>query len=723
VFEKLGDLAAHFAEGKLVRTLNTAFARLIPFISIGAITLALVNLPIAQVQEFYRQFLDGRLLEVAGILTSSTLSLITLAALASISLSYTVENSDVWEGEPNYYIPVITSFTCYVILFLWQGNSMELTDQSVGTSSIFKAIIVSLSSLKLLFVFIRQSNAWRAGKMQKSKPDSFTNSMRFDASLHAQKAIDLIVPVTLTLLIFVLARVVGQIIIQTTDLKAVLEFIKDHMRNGSLPVVLLVMFISQLMAFLGAHNFVLFDLMPSFLDVASSQSSVFGIRGYYLHFALCGGAGATLGLLIAMAIVGRTWSKSRLFTRVSFFPVIFNINEPLLYGFPVILNPFYLIPFIITPLTSVIISYIAFTTGLVPPITHMVDWTTPVLLSGYLATGSLAGSMLQAICIGISVLLYYPFVRANQLYEQKQRLTRFDQMQKAAMATASGRGVPVIEREDAIGQLARELITQIRTASRRGDLPFHMVYQPKVNQVGRVVGAEALLRWNHPELGAFSPLTIVELMDESGLSATLGRWVAATSIREFSELRHNYASDLKVSLNLDPRHFENDDGFINFLKDLRDQYNILPGEVELEITENAAIMATDQMRERFHQIRDLGYSLSIDDMGMGYSSLNYISDYGVKTVKLDMSLIENVRNDYKQREIVRSVVQLVEQLHLELVVEGVETKEQFDILYELGVQIYQGYYFSKPLEKPDFEAYLYRHLVTAPESFNIGGFR
>jgi len=694
--EGLGGIAARFAERKLVRTLNTAFVRLIPFITIGAIALAILNLPIPILHNFISQVFDGALVNLVQILIDSTLTVIALAALTSVSMSYTLENRDVWEGEPNFFIPAFTSFSCFIILFVWKDSHLDFIN--VGTNGIFKAIFVGLFSLKLLFTFIKLTNR---GVLNRSR----SISGGLDANLLVQVYFAHILPVALTLISFVLIRATSSFIATAADLGRFYDLITSWMQHGELSTTILVILFSQIMAFTGAHNFVLFDLLPS-ASQAAGTASLFSLRGYYLHFGLVGGSGATIGLLLALAIVGKKWYWGRSFARVSVFPVLFNINEPLLYGFPVILNPFYVVPFIIAPLVSATISFLAFQVGLVPLIVNTVDWTTPPLLSGYLATGSLAGTALQAVCIAISALLYYPFVRAHHVYEQQQRVIRFQLMQAEIARMGIGSTATVFERQDAVGQAAREIAVQIKQYIRMNRLPFYMVYQPKTDRQGRTVGSEALLRWQEPELGAVSPITIVGLMNEMGLASLLGRWVIEYALRDLAEMRTSHLSNMRMSINLEPRQLIEDKGFVDFLRELRDRYVVLPGEVELEITENVAVNATEETREIFRAIRDMGIGLAIDDLGMGYSSLNYISDYGVSTVKVDRSLIESVATDMKQREIVRSVVQLSEHLRIELVVEGVETEEQATILDALGVRIFQGYNFSRPLIKESFKAYL-----------------
>jgi EAL domain-containing protein (putative c-di-GMP-specific phosphodiesterase class I) len=132
------------------------------------------------------------------------------------------------------------------------------------------------------------------------------------------------------------------------------------------------------------------------------------------------------------------------------------------------------------------------------------------------------------------------------------------------------------------------------------------------------------------------------------------------------------------------------------------------GEIELEITEHLAMSANDANKHLLAEIRQLGVGLSIDDMGIGYSSLTYISDFDARGVKIDASLVSAVDTDVQQQEIVASIIQLAEQLALTVVVEGVETKEQVDALVALGARYFQGYYFSKPLKREDFIEYARR---------------
>jgi EAL domain-containing protein (putative c-di-GMP-specific phosphodiesterase class I) len=220
------------------------------------------------------------------------------------------------------------------------------------------------------------------------------------------------------------------------------------------------------------------------------------------------------------------------------------------------------------------------------------------------------------------------------------------------------------------------------------------------------VGAEALLRWQHPRFGPISPVALIELTDEAGLTTPLGRWITRTAFEEFRHWQDMGISGILLSVNLNPRHIFEDPEFPAYVGQLIEEFDLNPAEIDLEITEHVAVHSSEAMRNMFNQIRALGVGLSIDDMGLGYSSLTYISDFGVGTVKIDISLVDKITEDVQQQEIVSSVVDLARQLNLVVIVEGVEQKEQMEALVKLGCNYFQGYYFSKPLEPKDFIAYV-----------------
>jgi EAL domain-containing protein (putative c-di-GMP-specific phosphodiesterase class I) len=306
-------------------------------------------------------------------------------------------------------------------------------------------------------------------------------------------------------------------------------------------------------------------------------------------------------------------------------------------------------------------------------------------------------------------MIYAPFVITARISLEQYQAELFDSFRREATLAANNEMVFITNRNDAIGAMANQFVTEINMSLDNEALPFFLVYQPKSDKSGKVVGAEALLRWTHPQYGPIPPDIVIELTDEADLSAELGRWVLSTALEEYARWQERGLDQLILSINLNPNHIVIDAGFPEFVIDELERLSIDASQIDLEITEHVAVGANQNMLDMFHRLREIGLRLSIDDMGMGYSSLTYISDFGASVVKIDISLIDQVGSDFKQQEIVRSIVELAKQINLSVIVEGVETEEQLEVLDSLGCRYYQGYYFAKPLLPEDFLTRIEEH--------------
>jgi lactose/cellobiose-specific phosphotransferase system IIC component len=691
VVDLIERIASVFAKSRLVRTVSNGLINLIPFVLVGAVCLAALNLPINAYQNWLAELFNGRGDELFEVLNFALFEVMGLAALLSVSHSYAGEETVIRTGEINRFLPMFTAFICYIFIFVL-SSSAEIQLDNLGRHGLFFALAIALSSSWLFFSF---DKIWM--RIRPLRPSVL------DTNLHMRSAFRAVFPTALTLLVFALLRVVGPLIFPLEAIGAAYnDFLTNQLMKDTAGSIILTVLAIQLLWFFGGHGtFTILDQFPLVSSLADPSLTSFATQDFYFNFAFLGGAGATIGLLIALFIAGSR-HRGRLLAKASLFPSLFNVNEILLYGIPVVLNPFFFIPFVLSPLLAAALAYFSFSMGLVPPLIYATNWTTPVILSGYLSTGSIAGSVLQIVCIAGSVLLYIPFVTATRNYESHRRKDRLVCLQDAATKAADDESMIVLTRLDEVGETAREVSSTILKYFERDALPFYLVYQPKTDKNGRVMGAEALLRWVDPELGYISPIVLVELCDESGLTSELGRWITQEAIEEYDRWKRDGIIGVHLSINLNARQLKEDRGFAAFVGEALAKNEVDAGDIELEITEHIAMHANDDTKEKVQALRDFGIPLSIDDMGIGYSSLTYISDFGVSLVKLDISLVSHIDTDETQQEIVRSLVQLAQQLNLTVIVEGVETREQVDALVDLGVSFFQGYYFSKPLEPADF---------------------
>jgi len=422
-----------------------------------------------------------------------------------------------------------------------------------------------------------------------------------------------------------------------------------------------------------------------------------------------GGTGATLTLVILLSF--SKVRQLRTLGRASIFPGILNINEPIIFGLPIVLNPYYFIPFLAAPIASAVIAFAAMNMGIVPFPTQAVAWTTPIFVSGYLSTGSGSAVTLQLVCLLVSVLIYMPFVSlARQTAESRYR-EDFHAMERQMSYLQFLQTPKVMTRSDEAGGVARYLAREISDAI-QGDAQdggLHIEYQPKSAADGRVLGAEALLRWAHPVFGWISPPTVLGLADEAGLSNRLGRWIIRQSLLGMARWRAAGLGDLSLSINLSPTQLNTDEGLGDFIGGALAELSIPPGAVEFELTENATIERTERLERTLKTLRDRGSDISIDDFGMGHSSLKYIFDFCANVVKLDTSLVQGLTEGEDRRIIVRAILDLCKSLGVRVIAEGVETEQQLAIAAELGAEAFQGWYFSKAMKYNDFLEYVDSH--------------
>ncbi|WP_100403460.1 sensor domain-containing protein [Bacillus sp. FJAT-42315] len=243
------------------------------------------------------------------------------------------------------------------------------------------------------------------------------------------------------------------------------------------------------------------------------------------------------------------------------------------------------------------------------------------------------------------------------------------------------------------------------------DNQFHLDYQPKLDLTTKeTVGMEALVRWNHPELGRISPAEFIPLAEESGLILPLGEWVMRQSCQQAKKW-NDLGCSLKLSVNVSPYQLEQPD-FVQRVQAILQETGLEPKLFEIEVTESIFINIDDAILV-LQQLQNLGISISIDDFGTGYSSFSYLKELPINTLKIDASFIRDIHENKESRAIVKAMLTLVHALSLNVIAEGVETADQLQILIEDGCIEGQGYLFSRPLCSEDFEAYLEQRMCAS----------
>ena len=248
-----------------------------------------------------------------------------------------------------------------------------------------------------------------------------------------------------------------------------------------------------------------------------------------------------------------------------------------------------------------------------------------------------------------------------------------------------------------------QIETDLRKALDKGQ--FFLQYQPIVSLDDfRVCGFEALIRWHHPERGLISPLDFIPIAEDTGQIIAIGEWALNEACRQMHrwETAYPVAAPLFISVNLSCKQF-NHPLLIEQVADVIKRTRISPRRLKLEITESAVMDNIDSATSMLRQLRDIGVQLAIDDFGTGYSSLSYLHKFPIDTLKIDRSFVTRMAENPENIEIVRTIILLAQVLGMDVIAEGVETKDQLKLLRDLKCEYGQGYYFSRPATAPDVE--------------------
>lgn len=232
------------------------------------------------------------------------------------------------------------------------------------------------------------------------------------------------------------------------------------------------------------------------------------------------------------------------------------------------------------------------------------------------------------------------------------------------------------------------------------------MYQPIIHtETQIIIGAEALLRWQHPQLGLISPLEFIPIAEETGLINSIGQWILDTAIAEGKKWLLEDYQNVVVAINLSAVQFNNPRLIETIVASL-EHHQLPPQYLELEITESVAMFNIDLTIKQLRALADVGIKLSLDDFGTGYSSLSYLKKFPIDTLKIDQSFVFDMLEDLDDAAIVDAVITLARALGLKTLAEGVETQAHVDALKTKGCDAMQGFFFSRPLLTDDFIALL-----------------
>lgn len=666
-------------KNRYVQALKQSFTVLFPVLFIGSISLLLQSFPIDTVRNFVLTVFNGAVYKILILIYYVTFGLSSLYLTIAFTSKYYALIS---KRKDTTVFACINSFICYFILIGPKTliyNKHEILDYT-GMNNIFVAITTSICATLLYHSLLNL--------YQKFTRNKFSSAF--------QVGVNSIVPMICSILIFLGFSGLIHVTTNGMNFNELINFVlsKPFEKIGATYIGgLLINLFSSIFSFFGIHGNSVFE--DVFINVFSSSNGSVVNKYFFDLYTLIGGCGSTLGLLIALLLFSNGRRKKKI-AALSTPLMAFNINENLIYGIPIIFNPIYFIPFILVPIINYTIAYLAVSSGIVPQVINTnVQWTTPVLINGYLATNSILGYALQLFCVVISVGIYIPFVLIDNKVVDMSVDEKNKELKLITIEAFNNYEIPrLVNRSDYLGAHAEEIILALEEAILKNRINLH--YQPCIKD-NKIYSVEALLRFNYHTMTPLYAPMVVSIAKEKDIFEDLTKVIIKQAIKDFKKMLRE-VKDLKISVNLELDLLCNEK-FVNWLINTVKEERIKPKQFGIEITENSKFF-NQNVSECFEIIHNNGINIYMDDFSMGHTSIIYLQDHLFDYVKMDGSLVANLDNN-RSKEIINSIIKLGESLNFEIIAEYVETNEQVGKLKEMGCDIYQGYLYYKPLSLND----------------------
>ena len=676
----------------ITRTIKSGLAMILPILFIGSMTVMVNGFPLMAYQNFLDTFLGGALRNIIQTVQGTTVGILAIYLTISISISYMNQTE---EGIRPVYrlgtlLSCLTGFTI-IVGIIWDKDFSLLSGQGVF-SALLAGVVGSILFQKFEAYFRSRKMVFVDGA------DS-----EFNAALH------MILPFICVTLCFAVANYIITVCFDVPSIQHLFMKVMDAIflrMQRSYFSGLLFTSLTSIMWWFGIHgNNVLNQVsVDMFTEIIPGQIVS---KAFIDTFVNMGGTGCTIGLLLAMIIFGKR-SSTRKLSGMAFLPAVVNISELLVFGFPVIYNPAMAIPFLVAPILCYSNAFLMTKIGFMPMVETAVEWTTPALISGYLATGSARGIMVQLVNILLSVACYAPFVviyEKRSVNETSKAMDDLVAILKKCEETTEE--VTLTDYEGNVGRLAKQLASDLADSLDECkpdgsldnvDSPLIIKYQPQFNNLGNCIGAEALLRWNHTRYGIVYPPLVVKIAKEREELFRLEAYIIERAVRDSESFRLRFGSKFKLSVNVTVSTLF-DERFIPFIQSIADRYKLKTGNICLEITEETELVTTEETGALMNKIRAFGYTFALDDFSMGHTSLQYLQHNQFDIVKLDGNLVRSLLDNERTKEIISSIVYLSKSLDFTVLAEFVETTEQKEALEQIGCLVYQGYLYSPAIDK------------------------
>ncbi|WP_083967848.1 EAL domain-containing protein [Buttiauxella brennerae] len=453
--------------------------------------------------------------------------------------------------------------------------------------------------------------------------------------------------------------------------------------------------------FFGLHGYYLFmDIDVAFTAAAKLNiNDWYSGRGalnilspvFYDMWCNSGGTGNTLSLVICI-LMQKNSPHRRLLT-IAGPMALFNINEPLIFGFPIVLNPVMIIPFVLTPLVSYIVAYGATYFSFIPRITAIVSWSTPGPLKVWLASGeSSAAVLLYLALVALGVVIYYPFVKST--LKQKSAVNNDMDLLTGEMKIIQPTDFEMVPNYSHIVEENSYIEAQRQIEKLQSSGQFILYFQPQLRLSDKkIVALEVLIR-HQSDSGKITPPTFLKYYERTGLMPEVDFWVMENAL-DYVRENMSETESMTLSINISPQTLV-DYRLLHIVNTVLAKPLPAGWNLEFEITESQKVQEPVRVAEVMGKLRSLGIKIALDDFGSGYSTLHYLTRYPLDKIKLDRSMVLGLSKPDGFNFLLQAV-KLCMVIQCEILIEGVETEQELELVQKAGIELCQGFLFYRPL--------------------------
>lgn len=587
--------------------------------------------------------------------------------------------------------PIALISIVYLALFHQSFSDVKVTFELIIS------VVTPLYSIPLIAFFYRKK------RLKIVKSDQIGKTVK--------DSLNLIVPSIVTAIIMLC---VSWLLVSTLSFFLDFGGLDNLFEHSSFTFGVIYSVLNSFLWFIGIHGY--YALMP-WIDilmaavpaqvVVSDNAQVVN-HSMMAIFVFVGGCGGTLGLVISLLLFTKD-RASKLIAIAAFPLVLLNINEVLLFGLPIIFNPRLFLPFLIVPIVNLVISHGVLSAGLVAIPSVVVPFSSPVLFNGWLATqGDFNAVLLQCVLVLVDLAIYTPFVLRMSKLNISDRIafpffeSSYSRRREEADTLSADKVSEKVSQQRATVELEQGL-------RRYAQIDFCMEYQPQIQaSTGKVISCEALIRAKDPISGEILyPGAFLPYFEQANMMPDIDLWTVKKVVSDLKLAQVNQCL-VPTSINITPDTLLDKEVMNRICRTIEP----IADWISIEITEESLVMNTARVLESLQRLKELGCKISLDDFGVGYSSLSYLNQFDVDCIKIDRSFVLSLDNKKGQR-VFYAMLKVAQELDLSCVVEGVETQQQLDFIPNESSISIQGWYYSKSLPFNQLQQYINQNNASA----------